>query len=78
MEDGYILNNIDKISNLPAVIVQGRHDVICPPHSASDLAKAWPGADFKMIDEAGHSALEPGILSALLSGLSRIAVHLGK
>ena len=78
MEDGYILNNIDKISHLPAVIVQGRHDVICPPHSASDLAKAWPGADFKMIDEAGHSALEPGILSALLSGLSRIAVHLGK
>ena len=76
LEDGYILDNVDKISHLPAVIVQGRHDVICPPHSASDLAKAWPDADLVMVDDAGHSALEPGVLDGLLSGLSRIAVHI--
>ena len=76
LEDSYILDNVDKISHLPAVIVQGRHDVICPPHSASDLAKAWPDADLVMVDDAGHSALEPGVLDGLLSGLSRIAVHI--
>ena len=76
LEDGFILDNVHKISHLPAVIVQGRHDVICPPNAASDLAKAWPSVDLKMVDDAGHSALEPGIITALLSGLRRIAVNL--
>ena len=78
LEDGYILDNIGTIAHLPAIIVQGRHDVICPPHSASNLAKRWSNVDLVMVDDAGHSALEPGILAALLSGLSRIAVHLGQ
>ena len=73
LEDGYILENIDRIAHLPAVVVQGRHDVICPPVSASDLVKAWPEAELKMVDNAGHSALEPGILQELLSGLRRVA-----
>ena len=72
MEDGYILDKIDVLQDMPAVIVQGRHDVICPPHSASDLAKAWPSAELKMVDDAGHSALEPGILKELLSALRRM------
>ncbi|MCE2516329.1 MAG: prolyl aminopeptidase [Alphaproteobacteria bacterium] len=73
LEDGFILNNMDRIAHLPAVVVQGRHDVICPPVTASDLVKAWPDAELKMVDNAGHSALEPGILQELLSGLRRIA-----
>ena len=72
MDDGYILDKIDVLQDFPAVIVQGRHDVICPPHSASDLAKAWPSAELKMVDDAGHSALEPGILKELLSALRRM------
>ena len=72
MDDGYILNNIHQIQDIPGVIVQGRHDVICPPHSASDLAKRWPSAELKMVDDAGHSALEPGILKGLLSALRRM------
>ena len=76
LDDGFIVNNIDKINHLPAVLVQGRHDVICPPNTASNLAKAWTGSELKMVDDAGHSALESGILSALLSGLNRIAVNL--
>ena len=72
LDDGYILKNVDALSGLPAVIVQGRHDVICPPHSASDLAKAWPDAELKMVDDAGHSALEPGVLKELLSALRRM------
>jgi proline iminopeptidase len=75
LEDNFILTNIHAISGLPAVIVQGRHDVICPPNSASELAGRWPDADLEIISDAGHSALEPGILSALISGMSRIAAH---
>jgi proline iminopeptidase len=78
IEDGFILDNIDVISHLPGVIVQGRHDVICPPHSAYGLVEEWPGAELKIVNDAGHSALEPGILSALVSGMSGIAAHLGR
>ena len=74
LEDGHILANLKAISHLPAVIVNGRHDVICPPFSAQRLADGWgDNAQLKMIDDAGHSAFESGILWALLKGLDQLA-----
>ena len=64
--DNYLIENIDKIRHLPAVIVQGRYDVVCPMMSAWELHRAWPEADFHVIPDAGHSATEPGIISALV------------
>ena len=66
LEDGTLLANIDAIRHLPAIIVQGRYDMVCPPATADRLAKAWPEARFEIIADAGHSALEPGIRAALL------------
>lgn len=66
-EDEWILNNVDKIRHIPAVIVQGRYDVVCPPMSAWDLHKAWPQAKFMMIPDSGHSSREPGISRALIA-----------
>jgi proline iminopeptidase len=66
----FILNNIDKIRHLPADIIQGRHDVICPPVTARNLAKAWGAkAHLQLIEEAGHSTFEAGIAHALLAAL---------
>ena len=73
LEDGYILNNMDVIAGKPGIIVQGRHDVICPPHTASDLAKAWPAAELRMVEDAGHSAFESGVLKSLISALAMMA-----
>lgn len=73
LEDGYILNGLNHLAQHPAVIIQGRHDVICPPHHAQQLAQAWPAAELVMVEDAGHSAFEPGILQALLSALNRMA-----
>jgi len=56
-----------KIKDLPAIIVQGRYDVICPPQAAGELADAWPQARLTIVDDAGHSALEPGIRAALVA-----------
>jgi len=61
-----LLQNIDIIREIPAVIVQGRYDVVCPVVSAWDLHKAWPEAEFCIIQDAGHSMTEPGIRSKLL------------
>ncbi len=60
-----ILNNIDKIRTIPTFIVHGRYDVVCPLDSAWKLHKAFPEARFKIIQDAGHSLSEPGILKAL-------------
>ena len=62
-----LLHGAASLADVPALIVQGRYDVICPPHTAVRLHQAWPGARLQMIDEAGHSAFEPGIEAALVA-----------
>lgn len=64
--DNYLLENIDKIKNIPTVIVQGRYDLVCPAKSAWELHKALPKSKLIMVPNAGHSASEPGIRSALI------------
>ena len=71
MEEDQLIKNIGKIRHLPAVIVQGRYDVICPPNSAFRLHQAWPGSVLKVIGNAGHASLEPGITSALVAAIEQ-------
>jgi len=65
-EDGQILRDLPKIADIPAVIVQGRYDMICPPLSAWTLAERWKRAELKMIPVAGHALSEPGISAELV------------
>lgn len=64
-DEGQLLAGIDAIRHIPAVIVQGRYDVCTPMMTAWDLHRAWPEAEFVIVDDAGHAASEPGIQSAL-------------
>ena len=74
LPDNHLLNNINKLSHLPAVVVQGRHDVICPPFTAYRLVESWGRqARLHMVDEAGHSAFELGIVGRLMRGLDEVA-----
>ena len=66
LEDGQLLRDLARIRHLPAAIVQGRYDVICPLATAQELADAWPEATFEIVPDAGHSAMEPGIKRALV------------
>jgi proline iminopeptidase len=66
LEEGQLMRDIGRIAHLPAVIVQGRYDVICPPVSAYRLHQAWPGSRLRLIEDAGHGALEIGISKALV------------
>ncbi|MDP3654822.1 MAG: prolyl aminopeptidase [Rhodoferax sp.] len=69
--DDQLIRNVGRIQHLPAVIVQGRYDMVCPPRSAWRLHQAWPSATFQMIADAGHAALEPGIAAALVAATDR-------
>jgi proline iminopeptidase len=61
-----LLDGVDNIRGIPAVIVQGRYDVVCPMESAWELHRRWPEADLRVVQEAGHSASEPGIAQQLV------------
>lgn len=68
-----ILRDVGRIRQIPAVIVQGRYDVVCPLKSAWELARAWPEAELKIVPDAGHSAFEPGIVHELIVATDRFA-----
>ena len=69
--DNYLIENVGKIRHIPAVIVQGRYDVVCPIKSAWELHRAWPEADLQITPDAGHSMMEPGNISALVDATDR-------
>lgn len=60
-----------KLAHIPTTIVQGRYDMVCPPISAWELSRAMPKATFIMVADAGHSAMETGITSALVDATDR-------
>ena len=64
--DEWLLENVDKIRHIPTVIVQGRYDVVCPMISAWELHRAFPEADFEIVQDAGHSMTEEGIAAKLV------------
>ncbi len=64
--DHWILDNIGKARHIPAIIIHGRYDIVCPLESAWQLHKRWPEAKLEIIPDAGHSASEPGITDALI------------
>lgn len=70
--NNYLLDNIEKIKNIPGVIVQGRYDVVCPAKSAWDLHKLWPKAELKIIPDAGHAASEPATRAALIAATDQM------
>jgi proline iminopeptidase len=64
--DNWLLDNLHKITHLPATIVQGRYDMVCPPISAWELHRAWPSSTLQLLPLAGHSMGETPIQEALL------------
>ena len=72
LEPDQLLRGVDRIRHLPATIVHGRYDIICPAVSAWDLAQAWPEATLHFV-LAGHSATDPAIVDRLVEATDALA-----
>jgi proline iminopeptidase len=70
-QDDQLLADVHRIRHIPAVIVQGRYDVVCPMRSAWDLHRAWPEAQLRIVPDAGHSAFETGNTRELVAATDR-------
>ncbi|MFC3966087.1 prolyl aminopeptidase [Nocardia jiangsuensis] len=73
LDEGQLLRDIGALAGVPGVIVQGRHDVVCPATSAWELHRAWPGSVLHVVDDAGHAAAEPGTVHRLVEATDRFA-----
>jgi proline iminopeptidase len=65
------IGNIERIAHLPAMLVQGGHDVITPPQAAYRLHRAWPGSVLHAVPAAGHAPSEAGIRVRLVQALEQ-------
>ncbi|MDP3525901.1 MAG: prolyl aminopeptidase [Hoeflea sp.] len=73
LEEGQLLGNAGRLAGIDGVIVHGRYDMPCPARIAWQLHKAWPRAEFHLIEGAGHAYSEPGILDQLIRATDRFA-----
>lgn len=73
LEEAQLLRDAHKMAGIPGIIVQGRHDICCPPTSAWALKKAWPEVDLRIVHDAGHAASEPGIVDGLVRATDEFA-----
>lgn len=71
LDDDYFFANLDRLTDIPATLVQGRYDMVCPVRTADELAAAWSKAEYVIVPDAGHSAMEPSIRSALVAAAER-------
>lgn len=78
IEEGQILAAMESIAAIPAILVHGRYDMICPLENAYSLHRAWPGSQLQIIREAGHSTSEAAIVDALVQAGRDMARELKK
>lgn len=69
LTENQLLENADRLRDIPTWIVHGRYDVVCPVKNAWDLHQAMPHARLSIIADAGHSFDEPGIRQALMDAV---------
>jgi len=71
LRPGELLAGLERYRLVPTTVVQGRYDVICPPATADALCQDWPEADYVIVPDAGHAAMEPGIRTALIAATDK-------
>ncbi|QIP02319.1 prolyl aminopeptidase [Bradyrhizobium symbiodeficiens] len=73
MSEDQLLRNADRLAGIPGIIVQGRYDLLCPPETSHALAKAWPGSEIRIVEEAGHSLYDAGVRDAVMKSIADLA-----
>ena len=76
IEENQILQNMEKIADIPARLIHGRYDIVCPLENAQLLHNHWPASELHIVRDAGHSASEPGTVDALIRATHDISKSL--
>jgi proline iminopeptidase len=71
-----LLPGLDAMQHVPAIMIQGRRDLVCPPLTAYTVAQRWRAAELRMVEDGGHSAMHPSMASALVQATQDIKQRL--
>ena len=78
MKPGQLLSEAKELARIPGLIVQGRYDLLCPPATSHALAAAWPDAEVRFVEGAGHSLYDPGVRDAVMKAIADLATKIKK
>jgi proline iminopeptidase len=78
MRPNQLLEEAGKLAGIPAIIVQGRYDLLCPPATSRALATVWREAEIRVIEGAGHSLYDPGIRDAVMRAIADVASKIAR
>ena len=73
MKPNQLLGGAGKLAGIPGIIVQGRHDLLCPPATSHALAARWPEAEIRIVEGAGHTLYDPGVRNAVMKAIADMA-----
>lgn len=73
MQPGQLMAKAGRLKQIPGIIVQGRTDFLCPPSTSHALAAAWPNAEIRIVEGAGHSLYDPGVRDAVMKAIADLA-----
>ena len=73
MQPNQLMKDVGQLGSIPGIVVQGRYDFLCPPSISHTLGTAWPGADIRIVEGAGHSLYDPGIKDAVMLAIENLA-----
>lgn len=78
MARGQLLAEASRLAGIPGIIVQGRYDLLCPPTTSQALQAAWPQAELRLIEGAGHSLYDPGIRDAVMRAIADMSLRIAR
>jgi proline iminopeptidase len=73
MRPRQLMEEAERLAGIPGIIVQGRYDLLCPPATSQALAAAWPDAEVRIVEGAGHTLYDPGIRDAVMKAIADMA-----
>ena len=71
LEDEQLLREAHRLAGIPGALIQRRLDLQGPPKTAFELARAWPGSELVLLENAGHSTGDNGMADAIVKAVNR-------
>jgi proline iminopeptidase len=72
LDEDELIRQAGRLAAIPGVLVHGHRDMSCPLAYVRELARAWPGAELRVIEDAGHCGSDAS-MDVLAATMNRFA-----
>lgn len=75
LEPDQLIRDLYRIRSIPAIVVNGRNDVVTPPGPAWRMKTLWPELELRFATLAGHLSTEAGNIVAVTKAADDLAAR---